>query len=323
MAVHSNGKNLMIFSCNSNKEMAEDIAKEVGVPLGKSHVSTFADGETSVSIGETVRGSDVFIVQSTCKPVNDNLMELLIMTDAMVRASANSITAVIPYFGYARQDRKTRARDPISAKLVADLITVAGVDRVLSMDLHTSQLQGFFNIPLDHLVGVPIILDYFKDFFSEEDKKDVTIISPDLGSVARSRTFAERFDVPLAIIDKRRQKANESEVVNIIGDVEGRIVVLVDDIIDTAGTLCNAAEALVKIGGAKKVYAAATHPVLSHPAIERIEASPIESVIVMDTIPLSEEAKQCKKLKVIKSAQLFGRAIRHIYEDRAVSPLFV
>ena len=321
MAIH--GNEIKIFTGNANPQMAQAMADKLGVPLGKSDITKFADGEISVNIGETVRGADVFVVQPTCKPVNDHLMELLLMIDAFRRASADRITAIIPYYGYARQDRKIKARDPISAKLVADLITAAGTDRVLTMDLHTQQLQGFFNIPLDHLVGAPIIIEYFSQFFNESDKNRVTVVSPDLGSVARSRNFAERFNVPLAIIDKRRPCANQSEVVNIIGDVEGRNILIIDDIIDTAGTLCNAAQALVEIGGAKNVYAAATHAVLSDPAIERISNSYLTGVVVMDTIPLTEKAANCKKIKQLSAAPLFARAIRHIHEERAVSPLFV
>ena len=264
------GKDIKIFTANANPKVAAEIAACLGLPLGKSEVKTFSDGEIGVSIQESVRGSDVFVVQSTCTPVNDNLMELLIMIDAFKRASAGRVTAVIPYFGYARQDRKAKARDPISAKLVADLITAAGADRVLTMDLHAAQIQGFFDIPVDHLLGVPIMIPHFIEKIGDE-QSSYTIVSPDLGSVTRARKFAERCDVPLAIIDKRRPKANVSEVMNIIGDVRGRKVIIVDDMIDTAGTLCNAAKALVEIGGATDVIACATHGVLSGPALERIE----------------------------------------------------
>ena len=315
------GKDIKIFSANSNLKVANEIATALGLPLGKSKVTCFADGETAVSIGESVRGSDVFVVQSICNPVDTHIMELLIMIDAFKRASAGRITAVIPYFGYARQDRKAKARDPISAKLVADLITTAGADRVLTMDLHAPQIQGFFNIPVDHLLGAPLLAPYFVKLLSA-DKQNLTIVSPDLGSVARTRKFAEKIDAPIAIIDKRRPKANVSEVMNIIGDVKDRTVVLLDDIIDTAGTLCHAADALVKIGGAREVYAGATHAVLSDPAIERIEESPIKKLILLDTIPLREKA-QISKISQLPVAPVFAEAIARIYEDKPVSPLFV
>ena len=315
------GKDIKIFSANSNIKVATEIASALGLPLGKSQVTCFADGETGVSIGESVRGSDVFVVQSTCNPVNTHIMELLIMIDAFKRASAGRITAVIPYFGYARQDRKAKARDPISAKLVADLITTAGADRVLTMDLHAPQIQGFFNIPVDHLLGAPLLAPYFVKMLAAE-KQNLTIVSPDLGSVARTRKFAEKIDAPIAIIDKRRPKANVSEVMNIIGDVKDRTVVLLDDIIDTAGTLCHAAEALIKIGGAREVYAGATHAVLSDPAIERIEESPIKKLVLLDTIPLRKKA-QVPKVLQLPVAPVFAEAIARIYEDKPVSPLFV
>lgn len=314
------GKDIKIFSANSNKPMANGIATILGLPLGKSEVSNFADGEISVSIGESVRGSDVFVVQSTCKPVNDHIMELLIMIDAFMRASAGRITAVVPYFGYARQDRKAKARDPISAKLMADLITSAGADRVLTMDLHAPQIQGFFNIPVDHLLGAPILVPYFCKLLPE--KEEVVIVSPDLGSVARTRKFAEKFDAPLAIIDKRRPKANVSEVMNIIGDVKDKKVILVDDMIDTAGTLCHAATALIERGGAKEVYACATHALLSHPAIERIQNSPIKELVVLDTIQLEPHAR-IPQIVQLPVAPVFAEAIERIYEDKPVSPLFV
>ena len=284
------GKDIKIFTANSNKAVAADIAKALGLPVGASDVITFSDGEISVSIKESVRGSDVFVVQSTSYPVNNNLMELLIMIDAFKRASAGRITAVIPYFGYARQDRKAKARDPISAKLCADLITTAGADRVLTMDLHAPQIQGFFNIPVDHLLGVPILAPYFIERF-EGNMDDVMVVSPDLGSVTRARNFAARIEAPLAIVDKRRQRANVCEVMNIIGNVEGKKVILVDDMIDTAGTLCNAAQAIIDIGGAKEVSACATHGVLSGPAIERIQNSVLKEVVLLDTIALPEEKK--------------------------------
>jgi ribose-phosphate pyrophosphokinase len=313
------GKDIKIFSGNANKEMAQSIAENLALPLGLSDVKKFSDGEIAVSIGESVRGSDVFVVQSTCLPVNDNLMELLIMIDAFKRASAGRITAVIPYFGYARQDRKAKARDPISAKLVADMISVAGADRMLSMDLHCSQIEGFFNIPVDHLLGVPIIAPYFREKYP--DRENLMIVSPDLGSVTRARNFAARLDVPLAIVDKRRQKANVSEVMNIIGDVKGKDVIIVDDMIDTAGTLCGGAKAIMEIGGANSVSACATHGVLSGPAIERIEASYLKEVVLLDTIPLHED-KRIDKITVLPVAPVISQAIQRIYADTPVSPLF-
>ncbi len=313
------GKDIKIFTANSNPAVAEQIAKELGLPMGKSNVITFSDGEISVSIQESVRGSDVFVVQSTSQPVNDNLMELLIMIDAFKRASAGRITAVIPYFGYARQDRKAKARDPISAKLVADLITTAGADRVLTMDLHAAQIQGFFDIPVDHLLGVPILVPHFIERFSD-CKEDFVVVSPDLGSVTRARNFAARFDAPLAIVDKRRQKANVSEVMNIIGEVKNKRVILVDDMIDTAGTLCNAAAAIMD-NGAKEVYACATHGVLSGPAIDRIKNSVIKELVLLDTIALPEE-KQLPNITMLPVAPVFAEAIARIYEDKPVSPLF-
>lgn len=314
------GKDIKIFTANSNKQIATDIAKNLGLTLGDSEVVTFSDGEISVSIKESVRGSEVFVVQSTSQPVNHHLMELLIMIDAFKRASASQITAVIPYFGYARQDRKTKARDPISAKLVADLITAAGADRILTMDLHAPQIQGFFNIPLDHLLGVPILVLHFMERLAE-NKEDVIVVSPDLGSVTRARNFASRLDVPLAIVDKRRQRANVSEVMNIIGDVRDKRVILVDDMIDTAGTLCNAAKAIMEIGGAKEVTACATHGVLSGPAIERIEQSVIKEVVLLDTIAVPKE-KQIDKLTILHAGPVFAEAIARIYQGRPVSPLF-
>ena len=283
-------------------------------------VTTFSDGEISVNIRETVRGSDVFVVQSTSYPVNQNLMELLIMIDAFKRASAGRITAVIPYFGYARQDRKAKARDPISAKLVADLLTTAGADRILTMDLHAAQIQGFFNIPVDHLLGVPILAPYYADKFKDQIDRTV-VVSPDLGSVTRARNFAERLDMPIAIVDKRRPKANVSEVMNIIGDVRDKNVILVDDLIDTAGTLVNGAKALVERGGAKEVFACCTHAVLSGPAIERIRDSYITELVTLDTIYQPEE-KRLDKIKILSSARVFAEAIERIYEDISVSPLF-
>lgn len=315
------GKDIKIFTANSNPKVAAEIAQQLGLPLGQSEVVTFSDGEVSVSIKESVRGSDVFVVQSTSSPVNDHLMELLIMIDAFKRASAGRITAVIPYMGYARQDRKAKARDPISAKLVADLISAAGADRVLSMDLHCPQIQGFFNIPVDHLLGVPILAPYFVEKFKDVNKDEVMVVSPDLGSVTRARNFAQRLGVQFAIVDKRRQKANVCEVMNIIGDVRGKSVVLVDDMIDTAGTLCNAAKAIMEIGGAKEVYACATHGVLSGPAIQRIQESVIKEVVLLDTIALPEE-KKIDKIVTLPVAPVFAEAIERIYADKPVSTLF-
>lgn len=316
----SHGKNIKILAGNSHPALAMQIASALGLPLAKCTVGHFADGEVSVSISETVRGSDVFLIQSTCNPVNDNLMELLVMIDACKRASAGRITAVIPYFGYARQDRKSKARDPISAKLVADIITAAGADRVLTMDLHAQQLQGFFDIPVDNLMGASVLIPYIAGKFGR-GRDDVMIISPDLGSVTRCRKFCEKLDYRLAIIDKRRPRANVSEVMNIIGDVKGKTCILSDDLIDTAGTLCHAAEALIKIGGAKEVYACASHGVLSGPAIERLEESPIKKLTLLDTIPLPAE-KRSDKIELLQVAPVFTEAIARIYEESSVSPLF-
>ena len=314
----AHGKNIKIFTANSNPAFANAIVDKLGLKLGNSEVGKFSDGEIFVNINETVRGSDVFVVQSTCSPVNDNFMELLIMIDAFKRASAGRITAVIPYFGYARQDRKAKRRDPISAKLCADLITTAGADRVLTMDLHAPQIQGFFNIPVDHLVGQPILSQYYKTLFDDQ-KEDTVVVSPDLGSVTRARKFADYIDVPIAIVDKRRPKANACEVMNIIGDIKDKNVILVDDMIDTAGTIVNGAKALIE-RGAKKVYACCTHAVLSGPAIERIQNSCIHELVVLDTVPLPEE-KQIDKIKVLSSTPVFAEAIERIYEDISVSTL--
>ena len=314
------GKDIKIFACSSNKELAAGIARDLGLPLGDSDMGMFSDGEISCSINESVRGSDVFIIQSTSAPVNDHLMELLIMIDALRRASAASITAVIPYFGYARQDRKAKSRDPISAKLTANLITVAGADRVLTMDMHCPQIQGFFDIPLDHLQGGPILAPYFKQQFSDEID-NLICVSPDVGSVARVRNFASRIGVAMAIIDKRRQKANVSEVMHIIGDVKDKTVLLVDDMVDTAGTLCHAAEAVMEKGGAKEVHACATHGVLSGPAVERIQRSPIKELVLLDTIALPEE-KRIDKIKIIGTHNVFAQAIDRIYTDKPISTLY-
>ena len=318
MNIH--GKDIKIFAANSTVRVSEQIAECLGLPLGKSEVSTFSDGEITVSLFESVRGSDCFIIQSTCAPVNNNIMEMLIMIDAMKRASAARITAVIPYFGYARQDRKAKARDPISAKLVADLITTAGADRVLTMDLHVPQIQGFFNIPVDHLLGAPVLSNYLKDRIGDNVDEYVAV-SPDLGSVTRARTFATRLGCPLAIVDKRRQKANVSEVMNIIGDVRGKKVILIDDMVDTAGTLCNSAQALIDKGGATEVIACATHGVLSGPAIERLQNSCIKELILLDTIPLPPE-KAIPKITLLPVAPLFAESIERIYEDKPVSTMY-
>ena len=321
MNVH--GKDIKIFTGNAYPKAAEEIAKSLGLPVGKCTVGHFADGEVSVSLEESVRGSDVFIVQSTCNPVNDNLMELIIMIDAFKRASAGRITAVMPYFGYARQDRKAKARDPISAKVVANMLEAAGADRVLTMDLHASQIQGFFDIPVDHLMGAPILTPYFQPIVHHHEDEYVAV-SPDHGSVNRVRKFAEKLDIPLAIIDKRRPKANVSEVMNIIGDVKGKKCIILDDMVDTAGTLCNAAKALIEVGGAASVTACATHGPLSGPAIQRIKDSVLEELVLLDTIPVSDEKKEeCGKITILPVAPVFAEAIERIYGDRPVSPLFL
>ena len=315
-------ENIKIFTCNSNPEFAKTVCSELWVPMGKSTVKTFADGEASVSLEETVRGCDVFLIQSTCKPVNDHLMELLVMIDACRRASAGRITAVIPYFGYARQDRKAKSRDPISAKLVANMLTAAGADRILTMDLHAAQIQGFFDIPVDHLLGNPTFVKYYLEKFPEDtyNHDDFVVVSPDVGSVARARAFAAKVHMGLAIVDKRRQKANSSEVMNIIGDVKGKHVILLDDMVDTGGSLCHAAKALVEIGGAKSVTACASHGVLSGPAIKRISESDLDEVIFLDTIPHKDGG--CEKIKYLSVAHMFSDAIERVYEGRSVSKLF-
>ena len=318
MATH--GKNIKLFAGNSHRKLAKEIAAKLNIPLGNSDVKTFSDGEIFCNINETVRGSEVFVLQSTCSPVNDNIMELLIMIDAFKRASAARITAVIPYFGYARQDRKAKARDPISAKLVADLITAAGADRVLTLDLHAPQIQGFFNIPVDHLYGLPLLANYFKHQL-KSIMEDVVIVSPDHGSVGRARQFAQRLNVPFAIVDKRRPKPNAVEVMNIIGDIKHNYCIMVDDMIDTAGTITVGAEALKK-NGAKAVYACCTHAVLSGPAIERLKASCIEQLVVLDTVPLTKE-HTLDNIKVLSVAPICAEAITRIYEDISVSPLYV
>lgn len=313
------GKDIKIFSCNSNPVLAETAAKHLGLELGKCKVQRFKDGEVSVSIDESVRGYDCFIIQSTCAPVNDNLMELLIMADALKRASATRITAVVPYFGYARQDRKDKSRAPISAKLVADMIQAAGINRIMTMDLHAQQIQGFFNIPVDHLVGAPLYANYFlRKVMQHQD--EYVCLSPDLGSVGRVRDFAHKLlDCPIAIIDKRRQKANECEVMNLIGDVKDKKVLLIDDMIDTAGTLCNAAVAAME-HGAISVCAATTHAVLSGPAIERLEKAPIKEIILLDTIPVPEE-KKLDKFKIIPTGGYFAEAIKCVHFDEPMSPM--
>ncbi|WP_300279689.1 ribose-phosphate diphosphokinase [Peptacetobacter sp.] len=316
--MNTSGSEIKILAGNASKELAEKIAKQLNVSVLDCEVGTFSDGEICVNMNETVRGCDVFVVQSTNSPVNNNLMELLIMIDALKRASAGRITAVIPYYGYARQDRKAKARDPITAKLVANLIVAAGADRVLTMDLHASQIQGYFDIPLDHLLGGPLLSEYF----NEKNIEDLVVVSPDLGSVTRSRKFANSLngEVPIAIIDKRRPRPNVCEVMNLIGDVEGKNVILLDDMIDTAGTIVNAVEAVKKFG-AKDVYVCCTHAVLSGPAIERIENSSMKELVVLDTIQLPEE-KQIEKIKVKSVAPIFAEAIEKIFSNESVSELF-
>lgn len=309
---------LKLFSGNSNRPLAQEMCDSLGIPLGRATVKRFSDGEIFVEIEENVRGADVFVVQSTCCPGNDNLMELLIMMDALKRASAKRITAVLPYYGYARQDRKVAPRTPITAKLVADLITTAGADRILCMDLHAGQIQGFFNIPVDHLYATPVILDYIKNNFDD----DIVIVSPDAGGVERARAFAKRLNCSLAIIDKRRTAPNVAEVMNIIGDVIGKVAIMVDDMVDTAGTLTQGAKA-VKDNGAKKIYAISTHPVLSGPAISRIEQSVMEELVVTNTIPLTKEGAACKKIKVLSVSSLLAEAIKRVYIGDSVSSLFV
>ena len=310
-----------IFAGNSNPELAEEIAAIMGKPLGKSTVSKFSDGEISVSLWESVRGEDVYIIQSTCNPTNDNLMELLIMVDAMKRASASRINAVIPYYGYARQDRKAKSRDPITAKLTADLLSVAGVDRVITMDLHAAQIQGYFDIPVDHLMGMPILAKYFKELIKNGTiDKEIVVVSPDLGSVSRVRSLSGILECPVAIVDKRRPKPNVSEIMNIIGDIEGKTAILVDDMIDTAGTITNAANAIKQLG-AREVYACATHPVLSGPAIQRIQDSEIKQMVLLNTIPIPPE-KRIEKMKLLSVATLFAETMMRVFNNESVSNLF-
>ncbi|MEE0797123.1 MAG: ribose-phosphate diphosphokinase [Anaerovoracaceae bacterium] len=305
-----------IFTGNSNPEFAQEIAEIMGKPLGRATVTKFSDGEISVNIWESVRGLDIYIVQSTSNPVNDNLMELLIMIDAMKRASAGRINAIIPYYGYARQDRKAKARDPITAKLVANLIVAAGADRVLTMDLHANQIQGYFDIPVDHLLGMPILAKYFR----EKQMEDVVVVSPDHGSVTRARNLAQYLNCPIAIIDKRRPEPNKSEIMNIIGNIEDKNCIIIDDMIDTAGTICNAANAIKDLG-ARSVRAAATHPVLSGPAVERLEASAIEELILLNTVKLPEE-KRLDKMTTLSAAPLFAEAMTRVFTNGSISVLF-
>ena len=316
------GSNIKVFYGNACEEFTKSLCMELGLPISRCTLKTFADGEVAVSIEETVRGCDVYLVASTCKPVNDRLMELLILIDACRRASAGRVTAVIPYFGYARQDRKAKSRDPISSKLIANMITAAGADRVLTMDLHAAQIQGFFDIPVDHLLGCPTFIQYWMDKFPEDqyNHDDFVVVSPDVGSVARARTFANKVHMGLAIVDKRRPKANVCEVMNVIGDVKGKTCILYDDMVDTAGSLCNAAQALVD-NGAKAVYACATHGVLSGPALDRIEASPIQELVLLNTIPL-EKNTPSNKIVQLNVAPIFARAIAHIHGGTSIADLF-
>ncbi len=317
----SHGKEIKVFSGNSNPELAKAICAHLFKELGECSCSHFADGECSISVHEPVRGADVFIVQSTCKPVNDNLMELLVMIDAMRRASAGRITAVIPYFGYARQDRKAKSRDPISAKLVANLITAAGADRVLTMDLHAAQIQGFFDIPVDNLFGAPLFAKHYLDIYGKGND-DIMVVSPDVGSTARARNFSLKLGCNMAIVDKRRERANQSEVMNIIGNVEGKTCILLDDMVDTAGSLCGAAKAIVEIGGAKEVYACASHGVLSGPAIDRINDSTIKELLLLDTIPYPVDRQPSDKIRYMSVAPVFAEAIQRVYEEMSISNLF-
>ncbi|MBR7009957.1 MAG: ribose-phosphate pyrophosphokinase [Oscillospiraceae bacterium] len=326
----ANGRPVKIFSGKTSRPLAEEICRELGVKLSNNSLTAFADGEICVWMDETVRGRDCFVVQSTCKPVNDNLMSVLINIDALRRASAGRITAVLPYFGYARQDRKARGRDPITAKLVANMLTAAGADRILTMDLHAAQIQGFFDIPLDHLSGAPLFVDYYMKKFDPAvcDHAEFVAVAPDVGSVARTRNFAQQVQMDLAIVDKRRPQANVSEVMNVIGDVEGKTCIMLDDIVDTAGSLCNAAKALIEVGGAKEVYACATHGVLSNRvdaatgkvtrAWERIENSVIKELVLLNTIPLPEDYASTK-IKQLSTASIFAKCIQHIADETSIS----
>ncbi len=313
----THGNSIEILAGNSNKALAEAVAKQLNLPVSDAEVGKFSDGEISITLPQTVRGKDIFIIQSTSAPVNDNLMELLIMIDACKRASAGRITAVMPYFGYARQDRKARPRDPITAKLVADILASAGADRVMTMDLHAAQIQGFFDIPVDHLYGAPLLAKYFKNKMDE----NWVVVSPDVGSVGRARNFASRVNASIAIVDKRRPKANAIEIMNIIGDVKGKTCLMVDDMIDTAGTICQGAEALVK-NGAKEVYACCTHGVFSGPAMDRINASPIKELVVLDTIDMPENVKNNPKIKVLSVAKAVAKAIAAVYSDSSLSAIY-
>ena len=311
------GNVMKIFSGNANFAMAEEIAEHLGLEVSRADVRKFSDGEIFIEIRENVRGTDAFILQPTCTPVNDHLMELVIMADAMRRASARRITAVLPYYGYARQDRKVAPRVPISAKVVAEMLMAVGVRRVLCMDLHAGQIQGFFNIPVDHLYAAPVLIDHIREHF-----EDVIMISPDAGGVERTRAFAKRLNCGLAIIDKRRDRPNHSEAMHVIGDVKGKIAILMDDMVDTAGTLCSGANTLLE-NGAKEVHACCSHPVLSGPAVDRLNSSAIKSLVVTNTIPLRENARKCKKIKVLSVSSLLAEAIRRIHNEDSVSSLFV
>ncbi|HMK60311.1 MAG TPA: ribose-phosphate pyrophosphokinase [Dissulfurispiraceae bacterium] len=308
---------IQLITGNANRGLAAKVSEYIGIPLTDTTVTTFSDGELMVQINDNVRGSDVFVLQSTCTPINNNIMELLLIIDALKRASASRITAVIPYYGYARQDRKVQPRVPISSKLVADLLTAAGTNRILTIDLHAGQIQGFFNIPVDHLYAAPVLHDYFRNC----EFKDLVIVSPDAGGVERARSFARRLDASLAIIDKRREAANVSKVMHVIGDVKGMDAIILDDMVDTAGTTTQAARALMD-NGARRVLAACTHAVLSGPAIERINSSPLEKVIATDTIPLDDKLSICSKLRIQSVASLLGEAIKRIHEESSVSSLF-
>jgi ribose-phosphate pyrophosphokinase len=312
------GRDIKIFTANAHPRMAKEMSEYLGLPLGKSEVTTFSDGEISVSVHESVRGSDVFVVQPLSAPVNNNIMELLIMIDAFKRASAGRITAVVPYYGYARQDRKAKGRDPISAKLLADMITTAGADRILTMDLHAPQIQGFFNVPVDHLVGMPTLAAYYAAKLGD-NRGNYVVMAPDVGSINRARQFAKRLDLPIAIVDKRRQKANECEVMHIIGEVSGKDIIIYDDLVDTAGTLCSAARA-IKNNGALSICACATHAVLSGPAVGNIEASSIEEMVFLDTIEVPQK-KLGGKIKTLPCSHVFAEAISRIYSDKPISPL--
>jgi ribose-phosphate pyrophosphokinase len=309
---------IKIFTGNANRPLAEEICNSLNLPLGHSSVSRFSDGEVYFQILENVRGKDVFVIQPTCSPVDTTLVELLLMIDAFKRASARRITAVLPYFGYARQDRKDKPRVPISAKLVADVLSTAGASRALTMDLHVPQIQGFFDIPVDHLFAAPVMIDHFQRL----NLSELTVVSPDAGGTERARAYAKKLNANLAIIDKRREEANVAEVVNIVGEVRGRNALIVDDIIDTAGTLVKSAEAIMK-KGAQNVYACCTHPVLSGPAVKRINESSLEQVVVTNSIPLSSEGARSTKIQVLSVAELLGKAIKSIHEESSVSSLFI